>query len=107
MKKKTKLLIKDSFFSSILTSIIVLLLAITFVNITFFNPFVKAFEDFDFLDIYYAENFGNSDAINTDIILVNVQDNSRETIANMLDTSAAVMVSTQRASTEHLRVSAR
>ena len=39
MKKKTKLLIKDSFFSSILTSIIVLFLAITFVNITFFNHF--------------------------------------------------------------------
>ncbi|PTM11949.1 MAG: hypothetical protein DA407_00260 [Bacteroidetes bacterium] len=85
MKKKTKLLIKDSFFSSILTSIIVLFLAITFVNITFFNPFIKAFEDFDFLDMYYAENFGNSDEINTDIILVNVQNNSRETIANMLE----------------------
>jgi CHASE2 domain-containing sensor protein len=84
MKKKTKLLIKDSFFSSILTAIIVLFLAITLVNITFFNPFIKAFEDFDFLDMYYAENFGNTDAVNTDIILVNVQNNSRETIANML-----------------------
>ena len=35
--------------------------------------------------MYYAENFGISDEINTDIILVNVQNNSRETIANMLE----------------------
>ena len=84
MKKKTKLLIKDSFFSSILTAIIVLFLALTFVNITFFNPIVKALEDFDFLDIYYSENFGNTTNINTDIVLVNVQNNSRETIALML-----------------------
>ncbi|MFK7782752.1 CHASE2 domain-containing protein [Psychroserpens sp.] len=85
MKKKTKLLIRDAFFSTILSCILLLVLSIAFLNIRFFNPFHKAFSDFSFLDIYYSEKFNNTDKVNSDIILVNIENHDREVIANLLD----------------------
>ena len=66
MKKKTKLLVRDSFLSTILSCILVLILIFTIKNITFFNPFVQALTDFNLYDIYYSERFKPNDKINTD-----------------------------------------
>ncbi|WP_431135524.1 CHASE2 domain-containing protein [Psychroserpens mesophilus] len=84
MKKKTKLLIRDAFLSTILTSILLLVLSIAFFNIRFFNPLHKAFSDFSFLDVFYSEKFNNRDKINSEIILVNIENHDREVIANLL-----------------------
>ncbi|WP_033961943.1 CHASE2 domain-containing protein [Psychroserpens jangbogonensis] len=85
MKKKTKLLIRDAFLSTILSSILLLILSIAFINIRFFNPLHKAFSDFSFLDIFYSEKFHNTDKVNSDIILVNIENHDREVIANLLN----------------------
>ncbi|MDT0557570.1 CHASE2 domain-containing protein [Ichthyenterobacterium sp. W332] len=85
MKKKTKLLIRDAFLSTLLTSVILLILSLAFFNIRWFNPLHKAFKDFSFLDIFYSEGFYNDQSIViNDIILVNVEDKSRTEIAEVL-----------------------
>ena len=72
MNHKTRLLIRDAFLSSLLSSLLVLILALLFFNIRFFNPFHKAFTDFSFLDVFYSQRFVEDPKKNTDIILVNV-----------------------------------
>jgi len=84
MKNKTKLLLRDAFFSTILSSIIVLLLVLVFFNLRWFNPIHKAFYDFSFLDVFYSEKFLEPDKINTDIVLVNAG-KDREQIVELLD----------------------
>ncbi len=71
MKNKTKLLFRDAFFSTLLSSTIVLLMVLIFVNLRFFNPIHKAFKDFSFLDVFYAEKFQETTKVSTDIVLVN------------------------------------
>jgi CHASE2 domain-containing sensor protein len=84
MKTKTKLLIIDAFFSTILSSILILLLSIAFFNLSFFNPVKKALTDFDFLDVYYAENLNRSSEIDTDIIIINIEQRGRHELANLI-----------------------
>jgi len=87
MKKKTKLLIRDAFLSTILSSVLLIILSsIVIFNSRFFNPVHKAFSDFSFLDIYYSQKFHNTDKVNSDIILVNIENHDREVIANLLNT---------------------
>ncbi|WP_296313813.1 CHASE2 domain-containing protein [Winogradskyella sp. UBA3174] len=85
MKRKTRLLIRDAFLSTILSCILLAILSIVFVNIRFFNPLHKALKDFSFLDVYYAEKFEDNSKINNDIILVNVENHGREVIATLLE----------------------
>lgn len=85
MKRKTKLLIRDAFFSTILSCLILALLSIAFVNIRFFNPLHKALKDFSFLDVYYSQKFDNSNKVNKDIVLVNVENHDRDGIALLLE----------------------
>lgn len=85
MKGKTKLLIRDAFFSTILSALLVLILALLFFNIRFFNPLHKAFADFSFLDVFYSESFQENNKVNPDIILVNVGNENRLEIATMLE----------------------
>ena len=83
MKNKTKLLLRDAFFSTILSSVIVLLLVLLFFNVRWFNPIHKAFYDFSFLDVFYSEKFAEPEKINTDIVLVNAG-HDRERIVELL-----------------------
>ena len=85
MKRKTKLLIRDAFLSTILSCIFLAILSITFVNIRFFNPLHKVFKDFSFLDVYYAEQFEESTSISEDIVLVNIENHGRDGIAMLLE----------------------
>ena len=83
MKNKTRLLLRDAFFSTILSSIIVLVLVLVFFNLRWFNPIHKAFYDFSFLDVFYSEKFLEPEKINTDIVLVNAG-HDREKIVELL-----------------------
>lgn len=80
MKNKTKLLLRDAFFSTILSSIIVMLLALVYFNVRFFNPIHKAFTDFSFLDVFYAEKFHDTTKVNTEIVLVNAGNDRIEVV---------------------------
>jgi CHASE2 domain-containing sensor protein len=51
---------------------------------SFFNPVKKALTDFDFLDVYYAENLNASNKIDTDIIIINVEQKNRHDLANLI-----------------------
>jgi len=84
MRKKTKLLIKDAFLSTILSCFLLFILAITIINVRFFNPLHKAFADFSFLDVYYAYELYDTPQINTDIILVNIENKNRFEITQLL-----------------------
>ncbi len=84
MKKKTKRLIRDAFFSTVFTIVLISILALFIFNMGAFDPFKKAFRDFNFLDVYYAEKFYDTTKINTDIVLVNVEKNNRLEIAQVL-----------------------
>ncbi|MBO3116810.1 CHASE2 domain-containing protein [Winogradskyella sp. DF17] len=86
MKRKTKLLIRDAFFSSILTSVIIGILYLAIFNVRFFNPIHKVFEDFSFLDVYFAQQFEESTKVNEEIILINIENHDREIIASLLET---------------------
>ena len=85
MKRKTKLLIRDAYLSTILSCLLLAILSIAFVNIRFFNPLHKALKDFSFLDVYYSEKFEDNDKINNDIVLVNIENHGREVIATLLE----------------------
>ena len=80
MKNKTKLLLRDAFFSTILSSLILLLLVLVFFNLRFFNPIHKAFYDFSFLDVFYSEKFHDTKKVNTDIVMVNAGNNRIEIV---------------------------
>ena len=89
MKNKNKVsLKKDALLYTIFTFLIAGLLYILFVNISILHPFGKAFEDFNFTDVFYAERF-NDEERNEKIVLVNVKHASRFKIAEAIDKLAA------------------
>lgn len=73
----------DACFNTILTLLVAGFFYVVFINISFLNPFVKAFEDFDFTDLYYSKLQGK-DKISSDIILVNIQQADRFEIAEAI-----------------------
>lgn len=87
-KKKKKLskyiLLRDGFISTILSLSACYLISLLFFNISFFNPISKALQDFSFLDVYYAEKLDEEKPINTNIILINIENESRAKIAQAL-----------------------
>jgi CHASE2 domain-containing sensor protein len=55
-------------------------------NLNFFSPFKNAFQDFSYLDLYYAEKLEAETAgINKDIILINIERRNRKEIAALLE----------------------
>jgi CHASE2 domain-containing sensor protein len=85
MTKKTRLLLKDSFLCTIFSSILIAILSLIVVNMSFFNPLKKVLKDFSFLDVYYAENFNDSNGINADIVLINIEHRDRFELSQMID----------------------
>ncbi|PIB28824.1 hypothetical protein BFP77_09350 [Maribacter sp. 4U21] len=87
-KKKKKLsryiLLRDGFISTVLSLSACYLISWLFFNISFFNPISKALQDFSFLDVYYAEKLDEEKPINPNIILVNIENESRAKIAQAL-----------------------
>ena len=85
MKNKTRLLIIDSFLCTIFSGILIAILSLILVNMSFLNPLKKVIKDFSFLDVYYAENFNDSNGINTDIVLINIEHRDRFELSQMID----------------------
>lgn len=84
-KNMRKLLVKDTLQCLLLSVILFFILSLIVINASFFNPFVKVVKDFSFLDVYYAENFNDDKTINTDIVVINVEDRDRFEISLLLE----------------------
>lgn len=84
ISKQTKLLWRDSFLCTLLTFIVSGILLFVFLNISVLDPFYKAFKDFRFTDIYYSKIYTNN-SVEKDIIIVNVKQSDRFTIAQAIE----------------------
>lgn len=84
VEKRTILLWKDSFFCSLFGFAILGVLSMALVNLSFFKPLNKALRDFSFLDVYYAENLEPLNKVNTDVVLINIEQRDRFEIAQLL-----------------------
>ena len=80
---KFNLLQRDAFLCTILTFVVAAILYGVFVNLSFLDPFEKAFKDFHFTDIFYSKKFKESER-NDKIIIVNVKHADRYTIATAI-----------------------
>lgn len=75
---------KDTLLATIFTFIVLGLLGLLVINISAFNPFVKAFKDFDFMNIYYSKIRTHQGTLDTNIVVVNVGHLKRDSIGLML-----------------------
>lgn len=80
---RIKYLIRDAFFGTIFSLIISLALYTVVINISLLNPFEKAFEDFNFTDVYYSKEFYKKESCK-EIVLVNIKHSNRLEIANAI-----------------------
>src|SRR5947207_855535 len=60
------------------------LLSFTVLNIAIFNQFTQAFRDFTLTDIYYSNIMGQDSIYGGPLVLVNIEDKSREEIAYLI-----------------------
>lgn len=81
-KQVTKMFIRDVFFATIFSMVVIALISLFTMNTHIFDPFKRAFEDFRYTDIYYSKIKKSKTAINPKIILVNVGKNNRTELAN-------------------------
>lgn len=81
-------LLKESFFSTLFSSVIALFFYFIAVNISALDPFEKAFKDFRFTDLYYSNKFYKPE-YSSQIIIVNVGHHDRSTIAFGIEKIAA------------------
>jgi len=81
-----KLLFKrDTFFATVFVFLVIYILELIAVNIEIFNPFVHSFMDFELTDLYYSK-LKTQTTLDTNIILVNAGNLTREEIARQLTT---------------------
>jgi CHASE2 domain-containing sensor protein len=78
---------KDAFFCTLMTFVIGAFLYTIFINLSVLNPFEKAFKDFEFTDVFFAERFNEKD-VNQKIILVNIKHASRIELAQAINNIA-------------------
>ena len=82
--RNTKLLWRDSFLCTVLTLVVSGIFLLIFVNLSVLDPFYRAFKDFSFTDIYYSTLI-NDEAVFKDVIIVNVKQSDRFTIAQAIE----------------------
>jgi CHASE2 domain-containing sensor protein len=82
--KKKKHVFRDVLISTIFTFLLILLLKLVFFNTHYLDPISNALSDFQFTDLYYSAIRSKSNAVNKDIVIVNIGDNSRAQIAEQL-----------------------
>lgn len=80
---KSSSLKKDAFLCTIMTFVVAGLLYFAFVNLSVLDPFEKAFRDFKFTDMYYAERF-KPEKRSDKIILVNIKHADRFQLSQAL-----------------------
>jgi CHASE2 domain-containing sensor protein len=61
------------------------LLSLFVVNISFFDPFTQAFEDFSLTDLYYSKIKNRSAIYEGPVVLVNIENRNRSEIAVLLE----------------------
>ena len=84
--RTSRKLLLEGFFCLIFSGLVLALVTLIGLNFDFFNPFKNAFEDFSYLDMYYAEKLDdNADRIVEDIVLVNIDRLDRSEIATLID----------------------
>lgn len=84
MTDKNKYLVRDAFLGTVFSFLASFVLYFVVINIPIFDPFQKAFEDFNFTDIYYSKDLYEN-KISQDVILVNLKHSDRLEIAEALD----------------------
>ncbi len=84
--QRRKFLLRDSLLCTLLTVVVSGVFYLLFLNISFLDPFSKAFKDFSFTDIYYSE-LNEEETFNKDIIIVNIKQSDRYTIAQAIEKS--------------------
>jgi len=73
-------LLKDTLSNTILTFIVGAILYMVFINMSVLDPFEKAFKDFKFTDIFYAERFNPSKRSDR-IVVINIKHANRYDLA--------------------------
>lgn len=77
--------VRDTVLSTIFIFIITGLLGLLVINIHVFDPFKRAFQDFEFTDIYYSKIQNENPEVDTSIVVINIGNLSRDSIAIMLN----------------------
>lgn len=62
-----------------------LLLGLIVINIHVFDPFKRAFRDFEFSDVYYSKLIQDEPFVDTNVIIVNIGQLERDSLALLLD----------------------
>lgn len=84
MKKwKIGFLWKDAFFCTLFSFLSLGLFYFIIINLSFLDPFNKAFNDFSYTDIYYSKSFKPKK--NAQIVIINVKQNKRFDIAKAIN----------------------
>ena len=84
LKKGFRNLWLDAFFCTIFSIVVSAILYFIIINTEILNPFTAAFKDFSFTDVYYSKLFQKSAGIN-DVIVINIKQSDRLTIARAID----------------------
>ena len=84
LKRKLGYLWLDTLFCTLFSLLVSGILYLIFINISVLDPFYKAFKDFSFTDIYYSKALYKTERI-SDIILVNVKQHDRYSIAQAIE----------------------
>lgn len=82
--KKKSIRVLEYFFINIFIFIGIGLLSLVIFNVTFFNYLEEAFKDFTFTDIYYTKIINQDRIYKGPLVLINVEDKSRQEIAFLL-----------------------
>jgi CHASE2 domain-containing sensor protein len=84
-RKKKYCFIFESFLATSFVFIVIWLLGMTVFNIKFFDPFEKAFGDFQYTDVLYSKISGQQKAPDTGIVLLSIDTLDRKEIAQLLE----------------------
>jgi CHASE2 domain-containing sensor protein len=76
---------KIALFHTILSFIVIWLLAFVFFNLSVFDPVSDAFKDFSYLDLYESKRMYPERTINEDIAIVNIEHLDREELGFLID----------------------
>ena len=76
---------RDTLLSTIFVFILTGILGLSVINIHVFDPFERAFRDFELTDIYYSKIRNEKQTVDTSIVIINIGHLKRDSIALMLN----------------------
>src|ERR1035437_5757045 len=75
----------DTLFAAVFILAIIGILDLIVINISFLDPFEKAFKDFQYTDILYSQLDQQQETVSRDIVLINIDTLDRHGIARELE----------------------